>query len=208
MKNVQLIDHPLVQDKLSTMRKKDTPSNEFRRLLKEIAMLMAYEVMRDLPTKEVEIETPLEVMQSKMLVDEICLVPIMRAGNGFLDGMLELMPKARVGFIGLYRDHDTLEAVEYYKKFPKQISDSHVIVVDPMLATGHSSIEAIKRVKEAGAKDIRFMALISAPEGIKNFEEAHPDVKIYTAAIDRELSDIGYILPGIGDAGDRIFGTQ
>lgn len=207
--NYQLIDHPLIQHKLSIMRGKDTTTREFRALLKEIAMLMGYEVLRDLPLKQVEIETPLEKMQAPMLAGEdVCIVPILRAGNGFLEGLLELVPTAKVGFIGLYRDHETLEAVEYYKKFPKDISNRKVIVVDPMLATGNSSAAAVDFVKKAGAKDIKFMALISAPEGLKYFAEQHPDVKIYTAAVDRQLNENGYILPGIGDAGDRIFGTM
>ena len=206
---VNLIDHPLIQHKLSRMREKDTPSGEFRRLLREISMLMGYEVFRDLPMKEIEIETPLEKMQTNVLSGrDLCIVPILRAGNGFLDGLLDLIPSAKVGFVGLYRDPETLEAVEYYLKFPKDFADRHVVVVDPMLATGHSSIEAVNRVKKAGATDIKFMVLIAAPEGLKNFHEVHPDVPIYTAAIDRELNDHSYILPGIGDAGDRIFGTQ
>lgn len=207
--NVKLIDHPLVQHKLSIMRAKDTPSSMFRLLLKEISVLMGYEVLRDLPLKDIEIETPLEKMQTKTLAGEdVCIVPILRAGNGFLDGMLELIPTAKVGFIGLYRDPETLKAVEYYKKLPKDVADRKVVVIDPMLATGHTAVAAIQFIKDSGATDIKFMALISSPEGIKHLQEAHPDVDIYTAAIDRELNDHGYILPGIGDAGDRIFGTQ
>ena len=209
MTNANHVKHPLIQHKLSIMRGKDTPTREFRQLLKEISMLMGYEVLRDLPLKEVEVETPLEKMQAPVLKGEdICIVPIMRAGNGFLDGLLELIPTAKVGFIGLYRDPETLEAVEYYKKFPKDMDKRKVIVVDPMLATGHSAAAAVDFVKASGAKDIKFMALISAPEGIEYSNEQHPDVEIFTAAIDRELNNHGYILPGIGDAGDRIFGTM
>lgn len=206
--NAKEINHPLIKHKLSIMRDVNTSTQEFRLLLKEISMLMGYEVLRDLPLEGVEIETPLEKMDAPMLAGkDACIVPILRAGNGFLDGLLELMPTAKVGFIGLYRDPETLEAVEYYKKFPKNMDKRKVIVVDPMLATGHSAAAAIDFVKESGATDIKFMALIAAPEGIEYMAEKHPDVEIYTAAIDRELNDHGYILPGIGDAGDRIFGT-
>ncbi len=207
--NVKLIDHPLIQHKLSIMRAKDTPSPMFRLLLKEISVLMGYEVFRDLPVKDIEIETPLEKMKTKTLAGEdVCLVPILRAGNGFLDGMLELIPTAKVGFIGLYRDPETLEAIEYYKKLPKDVSTRKAIVIDPMLATGGTAIATVEALKADGVKDIKFMALISAPEGLKAFHEVHPDVAVYTAAIDRELNNHGYILPGIGDAGDRIFGTK
>jgi len=206
--NVHLIDHPLIQHKLSIMRGKDTETKEFRSLLREISVLMGYEVFRDLPLEDVEIETPLEKMTTKMLAGkDLCIIPILRAGNGFVDGLIQLLPTATVGHIGLYRDPETLVAVEYYLKFPKDLPQRTVVVVDPMLATGHSAIAAVDRVKNAEALDIKFMSLIAAPEGIKNFHEAHPDVDIYTAAIDRELNDHGYILPGIGDAGDRIFGT-
>ena len=208
-KNVHLINHPLIQHKLSMMRGKDTNTQDFRILLREISMLMGYEVLRDLPTAEVEIETPLEKMQARMLSGKmLCIVPILRAGNGFLDGLLHLVPAARVGHIGLYRDPETLVAVEYYLKFPDDLPNRRVIVVDPMLATGHSAIAAVDRVKDAEATDIKFMCLIAAPEGLKAFHEAHPDVPVYAAAVDRELNDHGYILPGIGDAGDRIFGTK
>ncbi len=207
--NVHLINHPLVQHKLSMMRGKDTNTQDFRTLLREISMLMGYELLRDLPTEEVEVETPLEKMKSRMLGGKkLCIVPILRAGNGFLDGLLALVPGARVGHIGLYRDPVTLEAVEYYLKFPSDMANHHVVVVDPMLATGHSAVAAVDRVKKAGAKDIKFLCLITVPEGLKTFREAHPDVPVYTAAIDRELNDHGYIVPGIGDAGDRIFGTK
>lgn len=207
--NVHLIDHPLVQHKLSMMRGKDTSTQDFRTLLREISMLMGYELLRDLPTEEVEIETPLEKMKTRMLSGKkLCIVPILRAGNGFVDGLLQLVPAARVGHIGLYRDPKTLEAVEYYLKLPDDLPNRRVIVVDPMLATGHSAAAAVERVKKAGATDIKFLCLIAAPIGLKNFHKVNPDVPVYTAAIDRELNDHGYILPGIGDAGDRIFGTK
>ncbi len=206
---VIVIDHPLVQHKLSVMRQKDTNTNDFRNLIREISILMGYEIMRDLPMEEVEIETPLEKMKSKMLAGKkLCVVPILRAGTGFLDGLLQLVPLARVGHIGLYRDPETLVPVEYYLKLPDDMPQRRVIVVDPMLATGNSAIAAVERVKDSDATDVKFMCLIASPQGIKNFHEAHPDVPIYTAAIDRELNDHGYILPGIGDAGDRIFGTK
>jgi len=207
--NVHLISHPLVQHKLSMMRSKDTTTQDFRTLLREISILMGYEVFRDLPTEETEIETPLEKMKTRTLTGKkLCIVPILRAGLGFVDGLLQLVPAARVGHIGLYRDPETLVAVEYYLKFPEDLSNRRVVVVDPMLATGHSAVAAIDRVKDAEATDIRFLCLIAASEGLKTFHEAHPDVPVYTAAIDRELNDHGYILPGIGDAGDRIFGTK
>lgn len=207
--NTQLIAHPLVQHKLSMMRSKDTNTQDFRTLLREISMLMGYEILRDLPTAEVEIETPLEKMKSRMLSGKkLCIVPILRAGNGFVDGLLQLAPAARVGHIGLYRDPETLEAVEYYMKLPDDLSNRLVIVADPMLATGHSAVAAVNLIKKAGATDIKFLCLIAAPVGLKTFHADHPDVPVFTAAIDRELNDHGYILPGIGDAGDRIFGTK
>lgn len=207
--NVYLINHPLIQHKLAAMREKETDTQEFRTLLREISMLMGYELLRDLPTEEAVIETPLEKMKVQKLTDKkLCIVPILRAGLGFVDGLLALVPSARVGHIGLYRDHETLEAVEYYKKFPANLPNSFAIVVDPMLATGHSAVAAVEYAKAAGATDIRFLCLIAAPVGLKTFHAAHPDVPVYTAAIDRELNGNGYILPGIGDAGDRIFGTQ
>lgn len=206
---VIVIDHPLVQHKLSVLRSKETGTNEFRNLIREISILMGYEILRDLPTEEVEIETPLEKMKTKMLAGKkLCLVPILRAGTGFLDGLLQLVPLAKVGHIGLYRDPETLVPVEYYLKFPDDLPSRRVIVVDPMLATGYSAIAAVERVKDAEATDVKFMCLIASPEGLRNFHEAHPDVPVYTAAIDRQLDDHGYILPGIGDAGDRIFGTK
>ena len=206
---VVVIDHPLVQHKLSVLRSKDTNTNDFRNLIREISILMGYEILRDLPMEEVEIETPLEKMKTKMLAGKkLCIVPILRAGTGFLDGLLQLVPLARVGHIGLYRDPETLVPVEYYLKFPEDMSNRRVIVVDPMLATGNSAVAAVERVKDAEATDIKFMCLIASPEGIRTFHEAHPDIPVYTAAIDRQLDEQGYILPGIGDAGDRIFGTK
>jgi uracil phosphoribosyltransferase len=206
---VVVIDHPLVQHKLTMMRSKDTNTNDFRNLIREISTLMGYEILRDLPMEEVEIETPLEKMKSKVLAGKkLCIVPILRAGTGFLDGLLQLTPLARVGHIGLYRDPETLVPVEYYLKLPDDMPSRRVIVVDPMLATGNSAVAAVERVKDSDATDVKFMCLIASPEGIKTFHEAHPDVPIYTAAVDRGLNDHGYILPGIGDAGDRIFGTK
>ena len=206
---ITVINHPLIQHKLTLMRKKDTPTAFFRELLREISLLMLYEVTRDLPLVMEEIETPLERMQSpKLGGKKLCLVSILRAGDGLLQGMLDLVPSARVGHVGLYRDPKTLAAVEYYFKVPHSIGERLCIVVDPMLATAHSSIAAIDRLKEAGARQIKFVCLLAAPEGIETFAHAHPDVPLFTASIDRELNDHGYILPGLGDAGDRIFGTK
>ena len=207
--HVHLIDHPLVQHKLTLMRKKEASTNSCRSLLNELSSLMAYEVTRDMATQDVQIETPLEVMQAKMIDGKkLVFVSILRAGNGILDGMLSVVPGARVGHIGLYRDHETLQAVEYYFKMPKEMESRDVVVVDPMLATGNSAVAAITRIKQCKPKSIKFMCLLTAPVGINTLHEAHPDVEIYTAAIDRELNEHGYILPGLGDAGDRIFGTQ
>ncbi len=207
--NVHLIDHPLVQHKLTIMRDKETGTQAFRQLIREISILMGYEILRDMPMEEIEIETPLEKMKSKVLAGKkMCIVPILRAGTGFLDGLLDLVPLAKVGHIGLYRDPETLSPVEYYLKFPEDMGSRQVIVVDPMLATGHSAVAAVERVKNSDATDIKFMCLMAAPEGLETFHEAHPDVPVYTASIDRQLNDHGYILPGIGDAGDRIFGTK
>ncbi len=207
--HVHLIDHPLVQHKLTLMRKKEASTNSFRSLLNELSSLMAYEVTRDMATQDVQIETPLEVMQAKMIDGKkLVFVSILRAGNGILDGMLNVVPGARVGHIGLYRDHETLQAVEYYFKMPKDMESRDVVVVDPMLATGNSAVAAITRIKQCKPKSIKFMCLLTAPVGINTLHEAHPDVEIYTAAVDRELNEHGYILPGLGDAGDRIFGTQ
>ncbi|MGE0098744.1 MAG: uracil phosphoribosyltransferase [Hydrogenophaga sp.] len=209
MSNVHLINHPLVQHKLTLMRRKDASTNSFRRLLNEMAMLMTYEVTRDMPMQDIEIETPLETMQAKVIDGKkLVFVSILRAGNGILDGMLSVVPGARVGHIGLYRDPKTLTAVEYYFKMPTHMNERDVIVVDPMLATGNSAIAAVDRLKEIGPRSIKFVCLLTCPEGIAALQRAHPDVPIYTAAIDRELNSHGYILPGLGDAGDRIFGTQ
>ncbi len=207
--DVRVIDHPLIQHKLTLMRKKTTPTAVFRELLREISLLLAYEVARDLPLVMEEIETPLEAMRSpKLEGKKLCFISILRAGDGLLEGMLDLVPSARVGHIGLYRDHETLEPVEYYFKVPDNISDRLCIVVDPMLATGNSAAAAVSRLKRAGARQIKFVCLLAAPEGIESFARAHPDVTIFTAAIDRELNESGYILPGLGDAGDRMFGTK
>lgn len=209
MSNVHLVDHPLVQHKLTLMRRKEASTNSFRRLLNEISMLMAYEVTRDMPMQDIEIETPLETMSAKVIDGKkVVLVSILRAGTGILDGMLSVVPGARVGHIGLYRDPKTLTAVEYYFKMPGEMGERDCIVVDPMLATGNSAVAAVERLKELTPKSIKFVCLLTCPEGIKTFQTAHPDVPIYTAAIDRELNSHGYILPGLGDAGDRIFGTK
>jgi uracil phosphoribosyltransferase len=206
---VHHIKHPLVQHKLTLLRQKDRSTNSFRRLLHEISMLMAYEVTRDMPTQLIEIETPLEKMQSPVIDGKkTVFVVVMRAGMGFLDGMLEVVPGARVGHIGLYRDPKTLVAVEYYFKMPQDMHERDAIVLDPMLATGNSAAAAVERLKETQPRSIRFVSLLAAPEGLARFHQAHPDVPVYTAAIDRELSDHGYILPGLGDAGDRLFGTK
>ena len=206
---VHHITHPLVQHKLTLMRQKDLSTMSFRRLLHEISMLMAYEVTRDMPTHLVEIETPLETMQAPMIDGKkTVFVVIMRAGSGFLDGMLEVVPGARVGHVGLYRDPKTLVAVEYYFKMPQDMHERDAIVLDPMLAMGNSAVAAVERLKETRPKSIRFVSLLAAPEGLANFHAHHPDVPVYTAAIDRQLNEHGYIVPGLGDAGDRIFGTK
>ena len=207
--NVHLLDHPLIQHKLTLMRRKDASTNSFRRLLNEISMLMAYEVTRDMPMQDIEVETPLETMQAKVIDGKkLVLVSILRAGTGILDGMLTVVPGARVGHIGLYRDPKTLTAVEYYFKMPGEMENRDVIVVDPMLATGNSAVAAVERLKELNPKSIKFVCLLTCPEGVSTMQKAHPDVAIYTAAIDRELNSHGYILPGLGDAGDRLFGTK
>lgn len=209
MSNVHILNHPLIQHKLTLLRDKNTATKEFRDIVREMSLLMGYEVMRDLPTEEVEIETPLEKTTSHMLSGKhMCLVSILRAGNGLLDGLLQLAPMAKVGHIGLYRDPDTLIPVEYYLKFPEDMGERSVIVMDPMLATGHSAVAAIDRVRDMDATDIKFLCLVASPEGLKVFHDAHPDVPVYTASVDRRLDERGYILPGIGDAGDRIFGTR
>ncbi|SHH38486.1 uracil phosphoribosyltransferase [Cognatiyoonia sediminum] len=207
--HVTHVTHPLVQHKLSLMRKTDTSTGEFRQLLREISQLLAYEITRELPMTTKRIDTPLEAMDAPALAGKkLALVSILRAGNGLLDGILELIPSARVGFVGLYRNEETLEPVEYYFKVPTELSERLVIAVDPMLATGNSSVAAIQKLKDAGATNIRFMCLLAAPEGIARMKEAHPDVPIVTAAIDSHLNENGYIVPGLGDAGDRMFGTK
>jgi uracil phosphoribosyltransferase len=206
---VIIVDHPLVQHKLTLMREKDRSTKSFRQLLNEIGMLLCYEVTRDLPIELTEIETPLQkTMQPIIAGKKLVFAPILRAGVGFLDGMLELVPAARVAHIGLYRDPDTLHAVEYYFKAPSDIADRMIVVMDPMLATANSAVAAMDRLKERGAKDLRFVCLLAAPEGIARLRGAHPDVRIWTAAIDEKLNDHGYIVPGLGDAGDRMFGTK
>jgi uracil phosphoribosyltransferase len=207
--NVTIADHPLVQHKLTQMRRKETPSDVFRRYLREIAMLLAYEALRDQPIERVEIETPLTRMKAPQLAGKrVCFVSILRAGNGLLDGMLEVLPSARVGHIGLYRDPRTLAAVEYYCKLPEDIAEREAIILDPMLATGHSAVAAVARTKELGAKAVRYVCLLAAPEGVREMNEAHPDVAVLTAAVDSHLNDHGYIVPGLGDAGDRLYGTK
>ncbi|MCZ2103079.1 MAG: uracil phosphoribosyltransferase [Comamonadaceae bacterium] len=209
MSSIHVIDHPLVQHKLTLMRRKDASTNSFRRLLGELATLMAYEVTRDMPLQDIEIETPLETMTGHVIDGKkLVLISILRAGNGFLDGMLDVVPGARVGHIGLYRDPKTLQAVEYYFKMPSGMNERDVIVVDPMLATGNSASAALTRIKHLQPRSIKFVCLLAAPEGIARLQEAHPEVPIYTAAVDRQLNEHGYILPGLGDAGDRIFGTK
>ena len=209
MSQVHLIDHPMVQHKLTIMRDKSTPSNIFRQLLYEISLLMGYEITRDFPMEDVEVETPLERATLKKIAGKkVAIVPILRAGLGMVDGLRDLIPVARVGFIGLYRDEETHKPVPYYCKLPKGVDKRLVILTDPMLATGGSACDAIDLVKQKGCQDIRLMCLVAAPEGIELVQEKHPDVDIYVAAIDRQLNDNCYILPGLGDAGDRIFGTE
>ena len=206
--NVTVLDHPLVRHKLTLLRRKETSTGEFRRLTREVSTLMAYELTRDLPTETVAIETPLEWMDAPLLAGKkLCFLSILRAGNGMLDGMLDLVPSARVAHIGLYRDPHTLMPVEYYMKLPEDIPARLVIVVDPMLATGGSAVDALDYLKEEGARDIRLVSIIAAPEGVQNVEGRHPDVAIFTAALDERLDDSAYIVPGLGDAGDRQFGT-
>ena len=209
MSNITITNHPLIQHKLSILRDKNTGSKEFRALISEIAMLMCYEATRDLELKEVEVETPVAMAKVKKLSGKkLAIVPILRAGLGMVDGITALIPSARVGHIGLYRDPDTLQPVEYYCKLPHDIGERDVIVVDPMCATGGSAIDAITQIKKRGPKNIKFMCTIAAPEGLKALSEAHPDVDIYAAALDDHLNEHGYIVPGLGDAGDRIFGTK
>ena len=209
MPQLVVVDHPLVQHKLTLMRMKETPVAEFRRLVREVALLIGYEITRDLALEERDIETPLMPARVKMLAGKkVCLVSILRAGNGLLDGMLDLMPSARVGHVGLYRDPKTLRPVEYYYKVPQDIAERPVIIVDPMLATANSAVAAVDRIKRDGVTDIKMACLLAAPEGVRRMNEAHPDVTVYTAAVDQGLNDHGYILPGLGDAGDRIYGTR
>lgn len=208
MKNLTIIDHPLIQHKLTYLRDKRTDHTQFRLLTKELTSFMLYEVMADYPLKEVEIETPLMPAKAKVLAREISLVLILRAGLGMLDGLLQLVPEARVGHIGLYRNEDTLEPVQYYAKLPTNIAETDVILVDPMLATGGSAASAAAIVKKAGAKNIKFVCMVAAPEGLAKLSASHPDVAIYAAALDERLNEHGYILPGLGDAGDRLFGTK
>ena len=207
--NLTIVNHPLVQHKLTLMRDKNTPSAVFRQLLREISLLLAYEVSRDLPMTTQKIETPVAPMEAPIIKGKkLVIVSVLRAGNGLLEGMLDLIPSARVGHIGLYRNPVTLQPVEYYMKVPEDIAERRTIVVDPMLATGNSVSAAVKRLKEKGAKEIKLVTLLSAPEGITHFHAEHPDVPIFTAALDSHLNDHGYIVPGLGDAGDRMFGTK
>ncbi len=207
--NVKVIEHPLVKHKLSLLRQKERSTNSFRTLISEISMLLAYEVTHDLPLIYEEIETPLAKMRAPLLEGKkIVLINILRAGSGMVEGMLRILPSARIGHIGLYRDPETLGAVEYYFKLPGEMADRDVILVDPMLATGNSAIAAVERVKTASPRSLKFVCILAAPEGLANFHESHPDVPVYTAAIDERLDEHGYILPGLGDAGDRLFGTK
>ena len=205
---VTVLEHPLITHKLALMRNKETGHKDFRENLDEIASLMAYEVCRDLPVKDVTVKTPMGLCNTKMLDTEVILVPILRAGMGLVNGIMDLMPTAKVGFIGLYRDEKTLEPVEYFAKFPKELTEGIVLVLDPMLATGGSAIAAVDMIKKRGAKNIKMVCLVGAPEGVNAFEKAHPDVDLYMAALDDHLNEIGYIVPGLGDAGDRIYGTK
>jgi uracil phosphoribosyltransferase len=208
-KNVIVVDHPLVQHKLTVMRKRETTTVKFRQLSREVATLLAYEVTRDLPMTTTPIETPLAEMVAPTLAGKkLCFVSILRAGDGLLQGMLDLVPSARVGHIGIYREPETLVAVEYYYKVPEDLQERLVIVVDPMLATGNSAVAAVSKLKEDGAQQIKFVCLLAAPEGIQHFQDIHPDVPVFTAAIDLRLNDHGYIVPGLGDAGDRLYGTK
>jgi uracil phosphoribosyltransferase len=209
MDGVHLIDHPLVQHKLTLLRRRESSTKTFRQLVNEIAALVAYEVLRDVPLHDIEIDTPLETMTGRVIDGKkLVFVSILRAGTGILDGMLDVVPSARVGHIGLYRDPKTLVAIEYYFKMPGDLHERDVVIVDPMLATGNSAVAAVDRLKECGPKSIKFVCLLTCPEGVAAMRAAHPDVPIYTAAVDRQLDEHGYILPGLGDAGDRIFGTK
>jgi uracil phosphoribosyltransferase len=207
--NVTVVDHPLIQHKLTLMREKERSTANFRQLLREISLLLAYEVTRDLPVELVDIETPVAPMRApKLAGKKLVFASILRAGNGLVDGMLDLVPSARVAHVGLYRDHETLKPVRYFFKAPADLGDRLVIVVDPMLATGNSATDAVTELKDAGARDIRFLCLLAAPEGVARFTAAHPDVAVFTAAIDERLNEKGYIVPGLGDAGDRLYGTK
>ncbi|RKJ38955.1 uracil phosphoribosyltransferase [Butyricicoccus sp. 1XD8-22] len=209
MGKVYVFDHPLIQHKLTYIRDKNTGTKEFRELVDEVGTLMAFEITRDMPLEEIDVETPVQTAKAKVLSGKkIALVPILRAGLGMVEGVLKLIPAAKVGHIGLYRDPETLKPVEYYVKLPTDVEEREFIVVDPMLATGGSAVEAIHALKKRGAKNIKFMCLIAAPEGVEVMQEAHPDVDIYIAALDEKLNDHGYIIPGLGDAGDRLFGTK
>ena len=209
MSKVLIMDHPLVQHKVSLLRSKNTGTKEFKELVSEIATLPCYEATRDLPTEEIEVETPIAIARTRVLSGrKLALVPILRAGLGMVDGMLALLPAAKVGHIGMYRDEKTLEPVEYYCKLPADIAEREVIVLDPMLATGGSACDAISQIKKRGVKNLKFIGIIAAPEGLKRLQETHPDVDIYVAALDEKLNENGYIVPGLGDAGDRIFGTK
>lgn len=209
MAEVTVVDHPLVQHKLTLMREKERSTANFRGLLREISLLLAYEVTRDLPVELVDIETPVAPMRApKLAGKKLVFASILRAGNGLVDGMLDLVPSARVAHVGLYRDHETLRPVRYFFKAPADLAERLVIVVDPMLATGNSAVDAVAELKEAGAKDLRFLCLLAAPEGVARFRAAHPDVPVFTAAVDERLNELGYIVPGLGDAGDRLYGTK
>ena len=209
MENVFYLDHPLIEHKISLLRSENTSTNEFRKLVEEIAMLMGYEALRDLPLEDVEVKTPIETCMTPMLAGKkLAIVPILRAGLGMVNGILSLVPSAKVGHIGLYRDHETHEPHEYYCKLPEHIEQRTIVVCDPMLATGGSGAAALDFIKQHGGKNIKFMCIIAAPEGVKKLHEAHPDVQVYVGQLDRELNDAAYICPGLGDAGDRIFGTK
>ncbi len=208
MSKVVIFDHPLIQHKLSIIRNKDTDTKTFRENVNEIGSLVTYEVTRDLETKIIEIETPIAKTKAKILAKDVVIVPILRAGLGMVDGIQDVIPTAKIGHIGLYRDEETLLPHEYYSKFPKEIKEATVLVVDPMLATGGSVIAAIDNIKKAGAKDIRYVGIVGCPEGVKALQEKHPDVDIYLVSIDEKLNEVGYIIPGLGDCGDRLFGTK
>ena len=209
MGKFQVISHPLIQHKLSILRREDTSTKDFRELVNEIAMLMGYEVSRDLPLEEVEIQTPItKTVQKQLSGKKLAIVPILRAGIGMVDGLLSLVPAAKVGHIGMYRDEETLEPVEYLVKLPEDIDQRQIFVVDPVLATGGSAILAVDSLKKRGAANIKFVCLVAAPEGVKKLQDAHPDIDIYTASLDEKLNENGYIVPGLGDAGDRLFGTK